>query len=67
MPIRVHVLKNRPENLRSAYCACAHIGMERGLCPLYTERMLVYWPAPAPHRWEEYHAIKNVCLVHTTK
>ncbi|KAJ1114602.1 hypothetical protein NDU88_002837 [Pleurodeles waltl] len=42
--------ENRPENLRSAYCACTNIDIERGLCPLYTERTLVYWPAPAPHR-----------------
>ncbi|KAJ1131629.1 hypothetical protein NDU88_009964 [Pleurodeles waltl] len=38
------------KNFRSAHSACAPIGTERGLCPLYSELTLTKQPAPAPHR-----------------
>ncbi|KAJ1092641.1 hypothetical protein NDU88_005751 [Pleurodeles waltl] len=49
MPLHAYAPKTRSENLRSAYCTCARIGMERGLRPLNTERTLDERPALAPH------------------
>ncbi|KAJ1187380.1 hypothetical protein NDU88_004156 [Pleurodeles waltl] len=50
LPLRVHAQKTQSEDLRAVLCACARMGMKRGLSPLRSEQTLIRRPAPAPHR-----------------